>query len=277
MYYIHFIWLGKNRIPREIINTWIPKVNDNYTIIVWRDFPDKNEKYDKDILSIGGLYNQSIFDESSKYNQKSDILRLEILYKYGGVYLDCDIIKTPNDKDIVETLESSCDKRRSLFITYEKQGCVSNSLIYVKHKKHKLIKFIINGLNGCKIKEDDGTYISVCQSTGPKYITKRLQEYKWNMENILPYHFVNFGIDYSKTFVNPEFTITENMKMVTKNKDLRYNPDFDKIMGIQLWMGGKKINYDNVTDDIVTTSLNNYNKYLEMIKQFYKYSDTNPV
>lgn len=273
---LHFIWLGKNRIPREIINTWKPQKNDKYKIIVWRDYPDDKEDYDKDIKDLGELHNEKLFKESEKYNQKSDILRLEILYKYGGIYMDCDIVRIPGGPGLIKTLIKSTGGKKMgrFYITYEKAGCVSNSLIYVSSPRNKVVKFLINGLADCKIKDEDGKYISVCKSTGPKYITDRLTKYGWDMNNVLPYHFVNFGIDYSKNFVDEKFKITDKMKNAKFNKDLRYKPVFDSIVGIQLWMGGKKTNYDNVNNLTVNTALANYKTYSDMVKKHYECADT---
>ena len=37
------------------------------------------------------MINRSAFESASTMAQKADILRLEILYQYGGIYLDTDV------------------------------------------------------------------------------------------------------------------------------------------------------------------------------------------
>ena len=37
------------------------------------------------------LFNQAAYDEATNYGTKSDVLRYELLYVYGGVYVDCDM------------------------------------------------------------------------------------------------------------------------------------------------------------------------------------------
>lgn len=37
------------------------------------------------------LFNRAEYDKATNYGAKSDILRYELLYVYGGVYVDCDM------------------------------------------------------------------------------------------------------------------------------------------------------------------------------------------
>lgn len=80
---IHYIWLGNNPIPPQIkkcINSW-SKVCPDYEIKFWNEENLDLEKYQyvKDAL------------EAKKYAFASDVLRFEILKKYGGIYLDVDV------------------------------------------------------------------------------------------------------------------------------------------------------------------------------------------
>jgi len=78
---IHHIWLGsplpeKYKIMRE---TW-KNHHPDWELILWTD---------EDIEKLG-LTNQDLYDESSNYGVKSDIVRIEILYRFGGLYVDTD-------------------------------------------------------------------------------------------------------------------------------------------------------------------------------------------
>jgi mannosyltransferase OCH1-like enzyme len=265
MNYIHFIWLGPVKIPREIIDSWQPK-QDDYSLLVWRDFPDEKNKNDINISELGNFRNKKLFNTSVKNNQKSDILRLAILYKYGGVYLDCDILKT-GDQNIFEQLNKIYSNKRDFYISFEKKNCISNSFIAAFEPRNEIIDYLIDGLKNCKITDASGKYYSVWKTTGPKYITAQLNKLKWG--DIIPYHFINFGIDIAKTFTSPHFIIQNKFKIRKYNKDLRYNPVFNEIMGVQLWFGGKSHNYENVSCATVKTTKLNYEKYLAFVKQFY--------
>ena len=37
------------------------------------------------------LINQELFDKAKNYGEKSDILKWELVYRFGGVYIDTDM------------------------------------------------------------------------------------------------------------------------------------------------------------------------------------------
>lgn len=80
---IHQIWLG-SEVPESLKilqKTWIEKhAGRGWTYKLWTD---------EDVAQIK-LYNQEFYDASDNYGVKSDILRWEIVYSYGGVYVDMD-------------------------------------------------------------------------------------------------------------------------------------------------------------------------------------------
>lgn len=77
---IHLIWLGSPFPERyeEWSKTW--KAMDGWEYRLWTD---------KDVEELE-LVNRELFDASKNYGEKSDILRYEILYQFGGLYVDTD-------------------------------------------------------------------------------------------------------------------------------------------------------------------------------------------
>lgn len=78
---IHQIWLG-SPFP-ERYKRWQK---------TWKDkHPDWQYKLwtDSDVAAFK-LTNQELFDQATNYGEKSDIFRYEILYRYGGLYIDID-------------------------------------------------------------------------------------------------------------------------------------------------------------------------------------------
>src|SRR5271157_4561121 len=78
---IHQIWLGGD-LPKKyfkLIETF-KKFNPDWIHMLWTD---ENIK-DLDLI------NKEIFDKQINMGSKSDILRYEILKKYGGIYFDTD-------------------------------------------------------------------------------------------------------------------------------------------------------------------------------------------
>lgn len=93
---IHFIWIGPKPFPRESIEnvrTWVAHHPD-WTMKFWtdRERPLPHPSMQKvmiqnfKFLELGKFY-----DQSDNYGEKSDLLRIEILYQEGGVYADHDV------------------------------------------------------------------------------------------------------------------------------------------------------------------------------------------
>ena len=261
MYFLHFIWLSKNRCPWEIINTWGPNPGDRYNIIVWRDHVEDSAR-ETDIKILGEFTNKHLMDCTPKFNQKSDILRLEILYRYGGVYMDCDIIRLSNLCPLAVFTQH--ENKHNFYISWEKKNCISNSCICVTNRYNAVIKHLIDGLTHMELSDSKG-WKSVCETTGPKYITKQLKIYNYSQELVNPYYYVNFGIDFSKQFIDSDFKITEGMSVVKKNKDLQYKFLMNKILGIQLWFGGKKITYNKLNQLHIDCAYKNAETYIQYI------------
>lgn len=81
---IHYCWFGKGEKPKKIqkcINTWKEKCPD-YQIIEWNEsnFDVNKLRYTKEAY------------EAKKYAFVSDVARVKVLYEYGGIYLDTDVI-----------------------------------------------------------------------------------------------------------------------------------------------------------------------------------------
>jgi len=91
---IHQIWIGDNPLPR----LWTNTVKDftaeyAYKYKLWTD--SSVEELDFDIIpGLKDLYNSF----SKELAGRADILRLLILYKYGGVYIDADTVMIRPEK-----------------------------------------------------------------------------------------------------------------------------------------------------------------------------------
>lgn len=79
---IHQIWLGSS----------VPPVYESY-MRSWREHhPDWDYMLwtDDNVNALFPLYNQEFYDQAENYGTKSDILRWELLYRFGGLYVDTD-------------------------------------------------------------------------------------------------------------------------------------------------------------------------------------------
>lgn len=79
---IHQIWLG-SPLPdefKEFMQSWIEYHLNGWHYKLWTD---------EDVKTFG-LTNQQYYDATDNYGVKSDLLKWEIVYRYGGVYIDVD-------------------------------------------------------------------------------------------------------------------------------------------------------------------------------------------
>lgn len=75
---VHFIWIG-SKLPDKYAETIGRIVDHNlgYQVITWtKPLPE--------------MRNRDLYDAETNMGAKADILRYEIVHKYGGVYLDVD-------------------------------------------------------------------------------------------------------------------------------------------------------------------------------------------
>ena len=89
---VHQLWIGKKPPPTKFMDTWKNK-NPDFEYIRWNE-----EEISKRNLKIECTER---IDEMEEINGKADIIRWEILYEYGGVFLDADSICIEKIDDIL--------------------------------------------------------------------------------------------------------------------------------------------------------------------------------
>jgi hypothetical protein len=132
---IHQIWIGPKDKP-VFTENWA-KMNPDYEYILWDDEKVKSLK----------LINKKQYDLFGKqYHGKSDVLRYEILMKYGGIYIDADCEPLrPLDDFLLESDFFSCyanEKLRGDRLANGIIGCVKN---------HFIMRKMVNTINNIHI------------------------------------------------------------------------------------------------------------------------------
>ena len=92
---IHQLWIGNKKAPSKHMNTWKHK-NDHMDYINWteKEISRRNFKFE--------CHKQ--IEDMEEINGKADIMRWELLYHYGGVFLDADsICIEPIDDSLMKT------------------------------------------------------------------------------------------------------------------------------------------------------------------------------
>ena len=150
---IHLIWLGGEKPKKfNFLLERIKEKNKNYDVIEWND---NNINFE--------LINQRLFDETENLGSKSDILRFELLYKYGGIYMDYDFLQIKSFDELLEyDFFAGTDKNNP--------NEVWNSIVGSTPKNKICEKFLNDILNNEPIKRHEIN--RVMNETGPYYLTK---------------------------------------------------------------------------------------------------------
>ena len=155
----HFIWVGTNKIPnnyQKYIQTW--KINHpDWKIRIWTDID----------LTYDNFLNLDIINKCNKMAQKADIMRYEIIYNYGGVYIDCDFESFKN----IENVISNCN----FFVCNGDHDCpdkkVITNALFGATIHNKISHMIKSDISKIEIK---GTIVN--EETGPFYFGHKLND-----------------------------------------------------------------------------------------------------
>ena len=118
-----------------------------------------------------GLQNQALYDRAEELAPglegqfRSDVLRLELLYWYGGVYVDCDFALVTTIDDL---LDVPC------FLAWEVQGRWANNAIMGAEPRNKFVGRLIDYLPD-SVKRNEGKKPNAM--TGPQYVTRMLRRW----------------------------------------------------------------------------------------------------
>jgi hypothetical protein len=97
---IHFIWLGRNELPFRGTSDWNKpmiswhKRHADFQIQLWTDRSISNEHWRNEAALKYAL-------DREMYGMASDVLRLELLHKYGGIYVDVDYFCVDSVSDLL--------------------------------------------------------------------------------------------------------------------------------------------------------------------------------
>jgi mannosyltransferase OCH1-like enzyme len=163
---IHQIWVGKKQIPEKYkpFMQTIKNLHPDWEYKLWTDEDVENFPW----------FNKAAFNKATNPAMKSDIWRIEILYRYGGVYLD-------SDMECIRALDPIHERLRS-YCGYDSNGksVIANSVL-ASEPNNLLYKKIILSIRKNLIKTKHISKISpeeIVSKTGPHLITKVINENK---------------------------------------------------------------------------------------------------
>jgi hypothetical protein len=217
---IHQLWIGDKPAPITLMNTWKDKHPD-FEYIMWNE----NEMIKRNFQS---QLNNKI-NEIEEICGKADILRWEILYKYGGIFIDADSF-------CIEPIDKLLELNKS-FTIYENEivrgvNWCNNNPMYddVLARTHSLIAIGAMAFSPNHeipkmaiewIKNNEVSFKKVGKRpwrvTGPGLLTRIYYSKKWDDMIILPsYYFLPIhatGTTYhghGKVYSHQEWGSTHN-------------------------------------------------------------------
>lgn len=158
---IHVIWIGPNHFPYKKNLESYKKLNKG-----WKINFITNDKIPK-------IINKSVYRKLNSWAAKVDLLRLEVLYKHGGLYVDADSTCLKPLAPLLNDL--------TLFGMTGNHGNVANGTIGCT-KNHPALKELVFGVNTrisnlSKLKINKKIGISIYNVVGTGYITRILRRY----------------------------------------------------------------------------------------------------
>ena len=183
---IHQIWWrGYNNLP--------PNFKKNRDILIKNHDDFEYKLWDED--SINQLILNNFINISNKINslnlsiiQKIDIAKYLILYKYGGIYIDFDMIFVKNIKPLFENngnniiffkINFNVNWIESLFLKIiNKKILINNGFMISPINKIFWIDLVEDCLNSCEKKNilNYFTFTNVFNTTGPFILSKNIEK-----------------------------------------------------------------------------------------------------
>lgn len=194
---IHYIWLGsgnRNRLIKRCITSWNYNLSD-YQIIEW------SEKNCIDLIKSNQYANEAF--SNKKYAFVSDYLRLEILFKYGGIYVDTDV-------EILKSLDPFLND--AAFASFEDEKHIQTALIGAE-QGNSWIKMLLDYYQEVKFIDGQGKQNTKTNVEIVTELSEGCGFIRNGQEQIL-----NFGVHiYPKEFFCPISTQHERLNCFTEN------------------------------------------------------------
>ena len=156
---LHFVWVGPP-MPEQFAE-WIvgwARLHPSWVVTVWRDG------------DLGWLANQDVYDAADEIagdhagQIRSDVARYEILHRFGGVYVDCDMEPRRPIDDLL-----GCE----MFAAWETDLAWINNAVMGSRPEHPALAELIEALPA-NVEAKRGERPT--KLSGPQFITPRLRD-----------------------------------------------------------------------------------------------------
>jgi GT2 family glycosyltransferase len=245
---IHQIWIGPKQIPSKMIQTWKDKHPEpNFRHILWTEREiQKRKEEDGLVISL-----EEQINATHEYFAKADLLRLDILYHYGGIYMDADSI-------CIEPIDYLVENKKA-FLVYENEH-VRGKGWSRGHDYYKIVladthPLIVNGIMGFPPKHP---FIrEMIDWIKSSYHPNQWMQYHIHRPTRLPYKpwmLIGPGLITRTYFTYPpekiqkdDITILPSHTFLPIHLTGHTYHGHDKVYAYQEW-GSSKDNYDKLND-----------------------------
>lgn len=191
---IHYCWFGEKEKPyivKRCIESWRENLSE-YKIIEWNE-----NNFD---ISCNPYVKEAY--ESGKFAFVSDYVRVQVLYNFGGIYLDTDVEVFKPFDDLLH---------HDSFWGFEQENYIATSTIG-SAKENKLIKIFLDSYEEKSFIKEDGSYDNL---TNVAIITEILKNMglKTNGEY---QEIEGIGTFYPQTYFSP-YDYINCRKFITRN------------------------------------------------------------
>ena len=150
---IHQIWIGSPlpQVFKKYMNTW-KQMHSDWEYKLWTD---------ENVHELFPLYNQRFYDETESMGVKSDLLKWEIIYRFGGLYVDTDY-ECLKPLDLLHYTYDFYTGFQPLDAFFVQLGAA----LYAAYPKHPILKHCIETI------KDDWHHKGAPKKSGPCHFSK---------------------------------------------------------------------------------------------------------
>lgn len=161
---IHYCWFGNNQIPdrdKKCIESW-KKFCPDYKIIEWNE-----NNYDVTHIP----YMKEAY-EAKRWGFVPDYIRMDLIYKYGGIYMDTDV-------ELIRPLDELLECKAYVGLEAE-SNCIGLGLGFGAEKGNKIFKELCDYYKTLHFVRGDGT---VDMTPNPIIVTEYLKDKGYRFED----------------------------------------------------------------------------------------------
>ena len=196
---IHYIWLGNTPLPKvaeKCIASW-KKYCPDYEIMRWDESNIDLDKY---------KFCRDAYD-AKKYAFASDVIRVDVLYNYGGIYLDIDVQLLKSIDELITN--------ENCVLGFETAKYIGAGIFVVTTPQNIDFKNILDRYKNLEFSVDEMTSITIGDIFTDYYETKGLVREDRTQR-------IDGAVVYSAEYFSPIDVITNKMRITPNTYSIHW-------------------------------------------------------